>query len=84
MSTLTTIRRGTKRFRKIIDTAYDCDVYSLSNYFIAEPCNALALVRYANGDDYLGRMGKLTVGGKGKQYTLHVHSNLWFEFRADA
>ncbi len=76
-----TVRRGTKRYRSILETAHDVQAYTLENYFIGAECNPLALVRYMGGDANL--TGKLTFNeGKERPYTLHVHSNCWFEFNA--
>lgn len=81
-SQIRTVRRGTKRYQAILDTAYDVNVYSLGNNFCGEPCNALALVRHMGADAFV--RGQLTTGSGRMPYTLHVHSNLWFEFRAEA
>jgi hypothetical protein len=85
MSTIQTVRRNTKRYQRILETATDCKVYSLRNYFIAEECNPLALAEYMGTDGRFRSLhSRLTTSNNGETYTLHVHSNCWFEFRAAA
>ena len=81
MAAIQTVRRNGKQYRQALETAHDCKVYTLGNYFIGEDCNPLALVRYMRPDALV--QGKLTTDGDGR-YTLHVHSNCWFEFGAQS
>lgn len=80
MQTTVNVRRNSKRYKLALETAHDCKVYSLQNYFIADDCNALALVRYMDKEALFGAC-RLSTDGAG-HYSLHVHSNLWFEFVA--
>lgn len=83
MRTTQTVRRNTKRYRQILETARDCRVYSLSNHFCGKDCNPLALVEYMAPEGRFASL-KSRLSTDGETYTLHVHGNLWFEFRAQA
>ena len=84
MTTIHTIRRNTKRYQQILETAMSCRCYSLHNYFHGEDVNELVLVEYMAKDGrFASPHTKLTDSGTGT-YTLHIHSNLWFTFQANA
>lgn len=80
MTNTTKIRRNSKRYAAALETASDVRVYTLSNCFVGADCNTLALVRYMTKGSVLGQC-ELTTDGEGN-YTLHVHSNCWFTFKA--
>jgi len=72
-----TIRKNTKRAQAVFETATGCRVYSLGNYFRGEEVDPAfardALHRYPHA--------KLTDSRDGDRFTVHVHSNLWYELR---
>lgn len=83
-SKIQTIRRNTKRYQQILETAMSCRCYSLNNYFNGEDINELVLVEYMTKDGrFASSHSRLTDDGSGT-YTLHIHSNLWFSFQAKA
>jgi hypothetical protein len=69
-------RNHAKRITELKATLHTCRVFTLENYFHgkdADPVHAwAALERY---------QGKLTDHEDGR-YTIHIHSNCWYELRA--
>jgi len=87
---MTTVRRNSPRLEGIFQNAHDIKAYSLDNGFIAREVTG-ECVDPSNWDnnispqEYLAKKfaqfnsNKLYQKGNGR-YTLHIHSNLWYEF----
>lgn len=73
---MATIPKNSKRIAELESTITKCTVYTLDNYFRGkdvEPRWAWKALRD-------GLRTKLTDNGSGT-YTVHVHSNCWYELR---
>lgn len=85
-----TIRRNSKQLEGIFKNAHDIKAYSLDNGFIAREITG-ECVDPDNWDnkvspqEYLAKKFAQFTTNKlyknGKVYTLHIHSNLWYEFK---
>ncbi len=73
----TTIPRNrTRQIAALKETLTVCHAYTLAGYFIARPCDP------SHAWDALERFsGRLRDNGGGT-YTIHLHSNHWYELRA--
>lgn len=82
---ITTVRRNTKRHKLALQNAHDIKRYTLDNGFIGQDVDPGSFREYVFGR----QVGMLTGGGHGPKltehagrYTLHFHSNFWYEFSA--
>ena len=77
MSVKTIPRNHTRQIAELRKRLTSCNVYTLAGYFIGSPVDPSqawnALERYS---------AKLRDNGDGS-YTIHLHSNHWYELRAD-
>lgn len=84
-----TVARNTKKAKQAIENAKNIRVFSLSNDFNGKPLSEKPVVpggEVVSQSEFLSRElnslhAKLTSNEIGK-YTIHVHSNLWYEFEA--
>jgi len=93
-----TIAKNTNRAKQAITAAHDIRCYSLSNNFSGEPLTDKPVIwggpivdghRYRDlltvtQSEFLAhelQHGKLSISNDGR-YTLHIHSNLWYDFAA--
>lgn len=90
MSTTRPVRRGTKEFNKALDSAVEINCYSLGTGFIAEQMRdddsrlIIPPRQWLRHELERFDFAKLRQKVGTDQYVLHVHGNLWYEFRADA
>ncbi len=80
-STIRTVRRNGKEYRRVVEEAKACRVFTLGNYFRGEDCNPLALCEYMTEAGRFSMLKAKLTSSEPNAYTLHVHSNCWFEIR---
>lgn len=86
-ATIKTIRRGTKQFERALDSATGIRSYSLGDGFVGKNMDEDNPALICSPREWLRRelerfrFAKLQHMGASR-YTLHVHSNLWYEFDA--
>jgi hypothetical protein len=69
----TIAKNRTKRVDEIFATVQKCEVFTLENYFRGQECDK----KYAREALDRWNFAKLTDNGNG--YTVHVHSNCWYD-----
>lgn len=74
---MATIAKNTKKAAAIFENATRCTSYSLYNGFAGDDCDP----KYAREALHNGLRAKLYENTKGG-YTVHVHSNCWYELTA--
>ncbi len=79
--TIRTVRRNGREYRAVVEGAKSCRVYTLGNYFKGEDCNPLALCGYMTEAGRLSMLKTKLTSKAANAYTLHVHSNCWFEIK---
>jgi len=71
-----TIAKNTNRAKQAVANAKDIRCFSLNNNFSGMP-----LADQSLASELKSNRSRLTVSDNGR-YTIHVHSNLWYEFQA--
>lgn len=86
------IRRNSKELPEIFARAKNIKVYSLESYFVGklladDPIDPEAWpkeVKYTTQQDYLAKTFRkwnfASLTRNNGTFTLHIHSNLWYEF----
>lgn len=75
----TIAKNRTKLINRIFDQATHCESFTLHNYFNGTECSP----EYAKKELLQFRFAKLKWKG-GANFTVHVHSNCWFEIKSPA
>ena len=75
-----TIRRGTKLFDKAIDSAKKVMAYDLDNGFKGKECKVSKTGWTLRRELELASKRAMLSTSDGVNFTLHIHSNLWFQW----